>query len=136
MDSDTLVVAMQQIGSSPQISAAYNIGPMFSYLMKIKGAHISAFEKSPQQQQYEQAMAQYQQTIMQLFKQNPDIKQEQLPKQPVPADYGYDPAKQASSDSSQAPIVTTNSSNAAPTQQSLLAGASNQQSNTQPGQSQ
>lgn len=135
MDSDTLVVAMQQIGSSPQIAAAYNIGPMFSYLMKIKGAHISAFEKSSQQQAYEQAVEQYQQTIMQLFKQNPDIKQEQLPKQPVPADYGYDPAKQASSDSSQAPTVTPNSSNPASSQQSLLAGGSNQSSNTSSGQS-
>jgi hypothetical protein len=103
MDSDTMIVAMQQIGSSPAIGAAYNIGPMFSYLMKIKGANIGEFEKSPQQVQYEQAVAQYQQLVMQLFKQNPELKQDQLPKQPLPQDYGYDPAKQPGTDSSAQP---------------------------------
>ena len=91
MDTDTLIVAMQQIGSSPVIGSAYNIGPLFSYVMKLKGADIRAFEKSSQQQAYEQAVSQYQQLVMQLFKQHPDIKAEQLPKQPVPTDYGYKP---------------------------------------------
>ena len=80
--------AMQVIGSSPQIGAAYNIAPMFSYLMKTQGAEIKDFEKSQEQQQYEQATSQWQQTVIQLAKDNPEIKPEQFPPQPKPADYG------------------------------------------------
>lgn len=103
MDTDSWVVALQQIGSSPVIGGAYNVGPMFSYLMKIKGADLKPFEKSQQQQAYEQAMAQYQQMVIQLFKDNPDLKADQLPKQPLPQDYGYDPAQKAGTDESAAP---------------------------------
>ena len=102
MDTDTLLVAMQQIGSSPAIGAAYNLGPLFSYLMKLKGADVSNFEKSAEQQAYEQAAGQYQQMVMQLFKQNPELKQEQLPAPPKPQDFGYDPAKKAGTDMSAA----------------------------------
>jgi hypothetical protein len=100
MDTDTHIVALQQIGTSPVIGAAYNIAPLFSYLMKMRGADLTPFEKSAEQQAYEQAMGQYQQMVMQLFKQNPELKQEQLPKQPMPQDYGYDPAAKAGSDKS------------------------------------
>jgi hypothetical protein len=103
MDTDTMLVAMQQIGSSPAIGSAYNLGPLFSYLMKLKGADIGAFEKSGEQQAYEQAMGQYQSMIQQLFKENPDVKQEQLPPAPKPQDYGYDPAKKAGTDMSTPP---------------------------------
>lgn len=92
INGDTLQVALQVFGSSPQIAQAYNVGEVFSYMMKTQGANIAAFQKSPQQLQYEQAQGQYQQMIMQLFKQNPDIKQEQLPQPPKPQDFGYDPA--------------------------------------------
>jgi len=103
MDTDSWITALQQIGTSPAIGSGYNIGPMFSYIMKIKGADISIFEKSQQQQAYEQAMAQYQQMVIQLYKQNPDMKPEQLPKQPLPQDFGYDPAQKAGTDKSAAP---------------------------------
>lgn len=95
MDSDMLAVALQQIGSAPVISAGYNVAPMFSYLMKLKGADLTPFEKSPQQQAYEQAMGQYQQMVMQLYKQNPDQDAAKLPPAPLPQQFGYDPAKQA-----------------------------------------
>lgn len=91
INSDVLMVAMQQIGSSPQIGAGYNLAPMFSYLMKTQGADLKAFEKPPEQQAYEQAMGQYQQMCMQLAKDNKDIKPEQYPPAPKPADYGYQP---------------------------------------------
>lgn len=107
MDSDTHVVAMQQIGTSPAIGAAYNIAPLFSYLMKIKGADLTPFEKSPQQQAYEQAAGQYQQLVMQLYKQNPEQDPNKLPKQPVPQDYGYDPAQKAGNDKSSPPTQVT-----------------------------
>lgn len=61
MDTDEFQTALQAIGSSPQIGAAYNIGPMFTYVMKLRGADLSPFEKSPAQMQYEQAMQAWQQ---------------------------------------------------------------------------
>jgi hypothetical protein len=100
MDTDTLVVALQQVGTSPVIGAGYNVPQLFSYLMKIKGADISAFEKSPQQVAYEQAMQQYQQMVLQIYKQNPDQDPSKLPPQPLPQNYGYDPAQKAGTDSS------------------------------------
>ncbi len=102
MSNEVSITAMQAVASSPQLSAAYNIGPMFSYLMKIKGANISDFEKSPQQIEYETATMQYQQMVFQLFKENPDIKREQLPPVPLPKDYGYDPTQESGVDVSKA----------------------------------
>ncbi len=101
MSNEVSMVAMQMIGTSPQLAAGYNLGPMFSYLMKVKGAHISEFEKSPQQVAYENAAAQYQQLVMQIFKANPNVKQEQLPPVPLPKDYGYAPEQESGVDSSQ-----------------------------------
>lgn len=105
---DVLMVAMQQIGSSPQLASGYNLAPMFSYLMKTEGADISPFEKSPQQIQFEQATQAWQQTvqtIMEAALKNKDIDpakvQASLPPQPKPQDYGYDPTKPASSQSNE-----------------------------------
>ena len=103
MDTETMIVGMQQIGSSAAIGAGYNIAPLFSYLMKLKGADLSPFEKTPQQVAYEQAMGQYQQTVMQLYKQNPEQDPNKLPPAPLPQQFGYDPAKQAGTDASAAP---------------------------------
>ena len=61
INSDSFQTALQVIGSSPQIGAEYNIGPMFSYLMKTQGAAIGDFEKSPEQVAYEQASQQWMQ---------------------------------------------------------------------------
>ena len=63
--------------------------------MKTQGAHISEFEKTPQQQAYEQAMQQWQQLVMELMKQNPAITQQQFPPQPLPQNYGYIPGAPA-----------------------------------------
>ena len=95
INADAFQVALQVIGSSPTIQAGYNIGPMFSYMMKTQGAHISEFEKTPQQQAYEQAMQQWQQLVMELMKQNPAITQQQFPPQPLPQNYGYIPGAPA-----------------------------------------
>ncbi len=101
MDSDMLAVALQQVGSSPVISAGYNVAPMFSYLMKLKGADLTPFEKTPEQIAYEQAMGQYQQMVMQLYKQNPEQDPKMLPPAPLPQQFGYDPAKQAGAPATQ-----------------------------------
>lgn len=87
-------VALQVFGSNPQIGASYNVGPLFSYLMKTRGADLEPFEKPPEQIAYESAVAAWQNTVMQLFKQNPEIQQNQLPPQPLPEQYGYNPAAQ------------------------------------------
>jgi hypothetical protein len=91
MDADTTMVALQTIATSPAIGAAYNVAPLFSYMMKIKGAHIAEFEKPPEQQAYEQAMMQYNQTVQMLYKQNPEQDPAKLPPAPVPAQFGYTP---------------------------------------------
>ena len=89
ISSDAWQTSMQVIGSSPQIGANYNIAPMFSYLMKVQGANLKPFEKSPQQVAYEQAMQQWQQVVMEAAKAGGDLSK--LP-QPKPQDYGYDPS--------------------------------------------
>lgn len=91
VNADTLSVALQQIGSSPQIAAGYNMNQLFSYLMKTQGAHISDFEKPQEQVAYETALSQWQQLVVQLVKANPQITADQYPPQPLPEQYGYTP---------------------------------------------
>jgi len=96
INSDTLQVAMQVIGSSPQISAGYNLAPMFSYFIKTQGGRIQEFEKSPEQMAYEQAMGQWQaavQTIAESLKgaENAQELMKQIPPQPQPQQFGYNP---------------------------------------------
>lgn len=81
---DVLNTAMQMIGTSAMIGNAYNIGPLFSYLMKLQGTDLRPFEKSPQQLQYEQQVAQWQQACAAMAKANPQLTPEQLPPQPQP----------------------------------------------------
>ena len=68
MNEDEWQTAMQTIGSSQQIGAGYNMAPMFTYLMKLKGCDLTPFEKSPLQQQYEAAVAQWQQVALAAVK--------------------------------------------------------------------
>lgn len=95
IDSDALQVAMQVIGSNPQIAGGYNLGPAFSYLMKIQGADLKPFEKTPQQMAYEQASNQWQQTMQVIAetaaKLNQPLDPKSLPPQPLPEQFGYTP---------------------------------------------
>jgi len=99
LDSDTLQVALQTMGSSPQIAAGYNIAPAFSYLMKTQGADLKAFEKSAQQQAYEQAVGQWQQAIQTISeaaaKAGQQIDPSKMPPQPQPAQFQYTPGSTA-----------------------------------------
>jgi hypothetical protein len=101
LSGDTLKVALQVIGSSEQIAAAYNVAPLFSYLMKTENADIDDFEKSPQQVAYEQAMAQWSAAAQAYLKSDKPFN---VP-QPVPQQYGYDP--QTSDPSRPQPQSTT-----------------------------
>lgn len=114
ISGDALTAGLQAIMSSPVIGAAYNIGPLFSYLMKTQNADLTIFEKPPEQVAYEQAVAAWQQVIMQLAKQGVDPAT--LPPQPVPANYGYNPQLTQSSQGQQTTSTPqTGSQNAYPT---------------------
>lgn len=82
---DALQTSLQVIGSSPQIGAGYNIGPMFSYLMKTQGAHITEFEKSKEQVAYEQASQQWLSMAQLAVQKGEEWK---IP-QPTPEQFGY-----------------------------------------------
>ena len=85
INADSFQTALQVIGSSPQIGAGYNIGPMFSYLMKTQGALIGDFEKSKEQVAYESAQSQWMQMAqLSLSKGIPWTQP-----QPVPEQFGY-----------------------------------------------
>lgn len=86
---DAFITSLQTIGSSQQIGSAYNIGPMFSYLMKTQNVDLKPFEKSPEQIAYEQAVMAWQQLVLEGVKQG--VSPDKLPPQPKPQDYGYTP---------------------------------------------
>jgi len=108
INAESFQVALQVLGSSPQIAAGYNIGPAFSYLMKTQNAEISAFEKPSEQVAYEQAVAQWQQVAIEAAKSGT-----QIPPQPVPQAYGYNPAQTGAStaNTGQAPKVNNITNN-------------------------
>lgn len=99
IDGESLALAFQTIASSPELAQGYNLVPMFSYLMKTRGAKLHAFEKPPEQLAYEQALAVWQQTVAalgeQLAQRDPPVSAEEfqsmLPPQPTPEQYGFDP---------------------------------------------
>lgn len=69
MKSDELSVGFQTIQSVPQLQQGYNIVPMFSYIMSLRGMDgLEEFEKSPLQIQYEQAVASWQQVAVEAMK--------------------------------------------------------------------
>lgn len=91
INSDSFAVAMQVFGSAPQIAAEYNVGQLFSYMMKTQGAEISAFEKSPEQIAYEQALGAWQGlNQLAIEKGQPELAAGIGP-QPVPEQFGYNP---------------------------------------------
>ena len=86
MNDDSWQVTIQSVTSSPQLMSGYNVTPMFSYLMKSRGADVSPFEKSPQQIAYEQAMDSWRAVAEIAAKSGQPI-----PAQPVPQQYNYIP---------------------------------------------
>lgn len=95
IDGTSWSVAMQAIGSNPQIGAGYDFNGMFSYLMKVKGADLKPFEKSKEQLAYEQALGAWQGAMNLAIEKGIDpeklgIKSEM----PKPEDFGYTPAGQ------------------------------------------
>lgn len=94
LNGESFSVALQTIASS-SIGGAYNVGTLFSYLMKSQGADISFAEKSKEQVTYEQAVVAWQQTVAEVAKYHPkdSTSPPTFPPQPTPQQFGYDPAK-------------------------------------------
>ena len=90
LNSETFSVALQVLGSSPQIAAGYNVPQLFSYFMKTQGAKISDFEKSPEQLAYEQALGAWQSMVQLSIEKEVDAKS--VGPQPLPEQFNYDPA--------------------------------------------
>lgn len=89
INGEAFGAALQVIGQSPQIGKSYNIGPMFSYLMKTQGAAISDFEKSSEQVAYEDALTQYNSLVALAIEKDKDI--ESAGPVPLPEHFGYTP---------------------------------------------
>ena len=108
IDGEALALAFQTLSSVPQLAAGYNIAPMFSYLMKSRGARLQPFEKSAEQQAYEQAlqawMAAAQQIALAAKEADPPVTPEQLQQmvaqnpQPTPEQFNYNPGQPIVSD--------------------------------------
>lgn len=99
IDGETLTAVIQALSSSPELAQSYNIAPMFSYLMNMRGAKLRNFEKSPEQVAYEQAMASWQQSVMAIAEAlskmpnppPPEEIQKYFPPQPTPEAFNYTP---------------------------------------------
>ena len=93
LNTESLAVALQVLGSTPQLAGGYNLTQVFSYLMKAQGTDLTAFEKSAEQQAYEQAVNQWQQlTALAMEKNTPQLTA-QLGPMPTPEQFGYNPSK-------------------------------------------
>ena len=87
ISGDSLKIAMQVIGSSQQLAQGYNVGPMFSYIMKTENLNLSPFEKSQPQVAYEQALNAWMQLAQLAIQKGVPFEQPQ----PMPQQFGYDP---------------------------------------------
>jgi len=104
ISADELGTALQVIGSSPAIGAGYNVAPLFSYLMQTRNVDLEPFEKSPQQQVYEQALNSWSQTAQLAIQKGVQFSTPQ----PTPQQYGYDPSAQDPDDAQNTQVTPTN----------------------------
>lgn len=94
ISDDVMRDGFQTLANMPALAQGYNLSPLFSYMMAVKGAKLKPFEKPAEQVAYEQAVAQWQQLVIQLLKENPQIQTNQFPPQPTPEQFGYNPQQQ------------------------------------------
>lgn len=115
ISGEMLGMAFQTISApNSPVGQAYNAGPLFSYLMKTRNVDLQPFEKSPEQMAYEQAVEIWSQTVQaitqQVLKAGGDPSKMQLPPQPTPEAYGYQP--QGLNPNPQTPPAAANGPNA------------------------
>lgn len=68
MSTEELSVAMQTLGSSPQLASGYDVTGVFSYIMKLRGADLKPFEKPQAIRMYEQQLMAWQQAAAEAAK--------------------------------------------------------------------
>lgn len=90
ISGEALKVGMQVIGSSPAIGQAYNVGPLFSYIMQSENVDLAPFEKSPAQITYENAVNQWNMLAQLAIQKGTAFDTPQ----PTPQQFGYDPNMQ------------------------------------------
>ncbi|PHQ81727.1 MAG: hypothetical protein COB66_01260, partial [Coxiella sp. (in: Bacteria)] len=91
LNTDAFLSSMQTLATNASLGAGYNVTQLFSYLMKTQGADLTPFEKSPEQQAFEQAMGAWNQNLSLLIDKGGDP--DKMPPAPLPEQFGYDPAK-------------------------------------------
>lgn len=80
MSTEEFGISMQAIASSPQLQEDYKLGPLFSYVMKLRGVDgLNNFEYSPAEKLYKQQLASWQQVAIEAAKAG-----QQVPPQPQP----------------------------------------------------
>lgn len=80
MSTEEFGIAMQAIAASPALQQDYKLGPLFSYVMKLRGVDgLNNFEFSPAEKLYKQQLASWQQVAMEAIKAG-----QQPPPQPQP----------------------------------------------------
>lgn len=104
LSTDVLSVVFQTLQAVPELGVGYDVNGIFAYLMETQGANIEQFQKPEERVAYEQAMTQWQQAVMMLAQQAekiPDLTMEQaqelmqqLPPQPTPEQFGWNPKDQ------------------------------------------
>ena len=135
LSTDVLSVVFQTLQAVPELGVGYDINGLFAYLMETQGANIEQFQKPEERVAYEQAMAQWQQAVMMVAQQAekiPDLTMEQaqelmqqLPPQPTPEQFGWNPKDQ---------LKDVSENTVASKFVQLLRGAQQQQAGQQPEQ--
>lgn len=90
INGDDFTTAVQMLATSPALGSGYNVAPAFSYLMKTRNVILQPFEKSPAQIAYEEGVQKWQEVVLEAAKKGVDPSK--LPPQPLPQNYGYQPA--------------------------------------------
>jgi hypothetical protein len=69
LNTEEFQVALQTMGSNPAFGQKYRIEQAFTHLFRQRGIDLRPFEKTPLEQQYEQALAAWQQAFQDASKQ-------------------------------------------------------------------
>lgn len=90
MSTEAFAVALQTISSSPALQNEFNLGDMTVFLLKQQRADVSFFQKPAAQKAYDSAVNDWR-MIAQMIAEG-KVQGQQVPPQPKPADYGWDPS--------------------------------------------
>jgi hypothetical protein len=87
LNTEEFQVALQTMGSNPAFGQKYRIEQAFTHLFRQRGIDLRPFEKTPLEQQYEQALAAWQQAFQMLASRKdltPDQIKQMMPPMPQP----------------------------------------------------